>query len=87
MTREEVQENVNQGGRFERQNKENMNQRPRRSSGQRIEEKSLLNSQHEEGNICTVGKQEHTLGTVHYFFFFKHLYIENRSNSQTCFDL
>ena len=46
-----------------------MNQRPRQSSGQRIEEKSLLNSQHEEANICTVGKQEHTtLGTLHFFF-------------------
>ena len=45
-----------------------MNQRPRQSSGQRIEEKSLLNSQHEEANICTVGKQEHTtLGTLHFF--------------------
>ena len=79
-----MQENVNQGEDLKGKRK-NMNQRPRGSSGQRIKGKSLLNSQHEEGNMCTVGKQEHiTLGTVHFFFFFlNHLYTENRNNSYT----
>lgn len=56
---------------FERHmRKENMNQRSRKSSSQRIKKKSLLNFQYDQGNTCIEGKQKSVIaGTVHLFYF------------------